>query len=340
MRAFSTLTELGRARRLRPLALAALAAYDLEVTGLRLIDNGWNGVFRVDTAAGPLALRVTRPLPGRSAASLHSEVAFMTALAEATDIRVPAVIADRSGELITRAEAPGVPEPRSCVLFGWLPGPLLGEHITSRTWLALGELMGCMHRFAGSWTTPPGFTAPVYDSVLPYAEPLVMFEPGRADLLGCSNLLQEAYHSTAERIAALNRQQTRIVVHGDLHAWNVKVWRHVLSPFDFEDLLFAAPILDVATSLYYVRFRADYLSLAVAFRAGYERQQPWVESEPGELDRLLIARGLDLLNFTIIGPELEVDDWEAFIQRRESLARIALGETEPVAVPHASQHAP
>jgi Ser/Thr protein kinase RdoA (MazF antagonist) len=76
MRDFAGLTELGRARRLRPLALAALEEYDLAVRGLRLIDNGWNCVSRVETPDGPLALRVTRPTPGRDAASVHSEVAL------------------------------------------------------------------------------------------------------------------------------------------------------------------------------------------------------------------------------------------------------------------------
>jgi hypothetical protein len=65
---------------------------------------------------------------------------------------------------------------------------------------------------------------------------------------------------------------------------------------------------------------------------------PWVESEPGEIDRLLIARGLDLLNTTLLGPDLEVDDWEAFIRRRERLARIALGEERALTIPHAIHH--
>jgi Ser/Thr protein kinase RdoA (MazF antagonist) len=338
MKDFAGLTELGRARRLRPLALAALEAYDLGVTSLRLIDDGWNCVFRVESPDGPLALRVTRPTPGRDAASVHSEVAFMTALAGATDIRVPAIIRNRSGELVTMAAAPGVPEPRSCVVFSWLGGRLLGETVTSRRWHDLGDLMGRMHRFAAEWTPPAGFATPAYDSVLPYGEPLVMFEPGRADLHGASHLLEEAYHRTAERIRSLDHGRRRMVIHGDLHAWNVKVRRGVLSPFDFEDLLFAVPILDVATSLYYIRDRADYLSLAVAFRAGYEQQQPWVEQEPGELDRLLIARGLDLLNTTILGPDLDVDDWEAFIRRRVVLARVALGEERAIRIPATSHH--
>jgi Ser/Thr protein kinase RdoA (MazF antagonist) len=324
----------GRARRLRPLALAALRAYDLDVAGLRLIDDGWNCIFRVETPDGPLALRVTRPSPGRDAASVRAEVAFMTALARATDISVPGILRNRAGDLVTIAAAPGVPEPRACVVFSWLEGRLLGEQITSRRWHDLGELMGRMHQFAADWTPPADFVAPAYDSVLPYGEPLVMFEPGRADLHGASHLLAEAYHRTAERIRALNHQQPRIVIHGDLHAWNVKVRRGVLSPFDFEDLLHAVPILDVATSLYYVRDRADYLSLAVAFRAGYERHRPWVEREPGDLDRLLIARGLDLLNTAIIGPDLGVDDWAAFVSRRVTLARVALGEERAVVIPH------
>jgi Ser/Thr protein kinase RdoA (MazF antagonist) len=336
VRDFAEHTELGRARRLRPLALAALESYDLDVTGLRLIDDGWNCVFRVETPDGPLALRVSRPTPGRDAASVHSEVAFMTALAGASDIRVPAIIRNGAGDLVTVASAPGVPEPRACVVFSWLGGRLLGEQITSRRWHDLGELMGRMHDFATGWTPPAGFAAPTYDSVLPCGEPLVMFEPGRADLRGSGHLLSEAYHRTAERIRALNHQQPRIVIHGDLHAWNVKVRHGILSPFDFEDLLHAVPILDVATSLYYVRDRADYLSLAVAFRAGYERHRPWVEREPGELDRLLIARGLDLLNTAILGPDLEVDDWEAFVARRVMLARVALGEERALVIPHAT----
>ena len=160
MRDFAALTEVGRARRLRPLAFAALEEYDLAVTGLRLIDDGWNCVFRVETPDGPLALRVTRPMPGRDAASVHSEVAFMTALAGDTDIRVPAIIQNRAGELVTIAAAPGVPEPRSCVVFSWLVGPLLGEQVTARHWHDLGELMGRMHRFAASWTPPADFVVP------------------------------------------------------------------------------------------------------------------------------------------------------------------------------------
>ena len=332
MRPFGELTERGQARRLRPLAEVALAAYDLDVAGLRLIENGWNGVFRVDTAAGPYVIRVSRPIPGAAQRSVASEVEFMTALASGTDVAVPAVMRNRDGELVTVATAEGVPEPRECVVFGWIGGPDLAERRSPQTWAKLGELMGTMHLFAETWEPTAGFHVADYDSCIPYGEPLVVFEPGRTELFGLEGLLRDAADATNERISALAREVPTFVLHGDLHQWNVKIERGVLSPFDFEDLLTGAPILDVATSLYYVRGDEDCAELWRAFRTGYESQRPWVEREPGEMERLMFARSIDLLNAVLLDPSLELgSEMETFVRRREGLALVALGREPALA---------
>ncbi len=326
MRPFAELTELGQARRLRPLAMAALAQYDLEVTGLRLITNGWNGVFRVDTTIGPHVIRVSRPIPGALERSVASEVGFMSALAQGTDVAVPPVVHDRRGELVTIASAEGVPEPRECVVFGWIGGPDLAHRRSPRTWGQLGELMATMHAFAETWVAPDWFRVTDYDSCIPYGEPLVVFEPGRTELYGLESLLREATEVTNERIAALGREVPSVVLHGDLHQWNVKIRHGVLAPFDFEDLLTGAPVLDIATSLFYVYGDDDYRALAGAFKAGYERRRPWPEREPGEMERLMFARSLDLLNAVLLDGSLELgSDLEAFVRRRGPMARLALG---------------
>ena len=326
---FADLTESGQARRLRPLALAALADYDLEVTGLRLITNGWNGVFRIDTPGGPCVIRITRPIPGADDRSVASEVEFMSALAAETDVAVPPVIRSRAGELVTVASAEGVPEPRECVVFGWIGGPDLARRRSAENWGKLGELMGKMHSFAEAWTPSADFHVTDYDSCIPYGEPLVVLEPGRTELYGLENLLREATEVTNERITSLGREVPSIVLHGDLHQWNVKVKHGVLSPFDFEDLLTGAPILDVMTSLYYVYGDDDYVELARAFKAGYESRRPWPEREPGEMERLFFARGLDLLNAVLLDGSLELgSDLETFVKRRGRLARVALSRTQ------------
>jgi len=187
-----------------------------------------------------------------------------------------------------------------------------------------------MHRFAENWTPSADFRTTDYDSCLPYGEPMVVFEPGRTDLYGLEAILREAVELTDERIAELNRNAPRFVVHGDLHQWNVKIKRGVLSPFDFEDLLWAPPVMDVATSLFYVRGDDDYLEMATAFKAGYERQRAWVERQPGEVDRMMFARSIDLLNAVLLDGGLDIGDMDAFIRRREGQALIALGKREAV----------
>jgi len=327
---FSELTQVGQARRLRPLAEQALEAYDLRWTRLRLLSNEWNCTFRVDTPTGPRALRIMRRDTPTARTKVHSEVEFVAGLAAATDLAPPRVIPNRAGELFTTASAERVPESRACVLFEWLRGSVLDREVTPRRWAALGELTAKMHRFAQVFEPSPGFGAAVYRSVLAYDEPLVLFDSERVDLLGLDGLLREAYEVTNERIAALMREQQHIVIHGDLHTLNVKVDRGVLTPFDFEDLLWGVPILDVATALSYVRDRPDYLDLARAFRSGYERQLPWVETRPGEVDQLIVARGIDMLNYVALDPGLDMGDMEAYVRRREVPALVAVGAREPI----------
>jgi Ser/Thr protein kinase RdoA (MazF antagonist) len=275
-------------------------------------------------------LRIMRRDTATAGTKVASEVEFVAALAAATDVAPPRVIPNRAGELFTTASADGVPEARACVLFEWLPGSTLDHHVTPLRWAALGELTAKMHGFASSFQPSSAFDAVVYRSVLAFGQPEALFDPGRLDLLGLDELLREAYEVTNQRIAAAMREQPHLVIHGDLHALNIKVHRGRLTPFDFEDMLWAVPILDVATALYYVRHRPDYLELGRAFRSGYERQLPWVETRPGEVDELLVARGLDMLNFVALDPTLDMGDWATYVRLREVPALVAVGARQPV----------
>src|SRR5690606_23955825 len=122
LKPFDQLTIRGKARRLRPLALSALEQYDLDVERLELVRNDLNGIFRVRTADGrSYLLRVCLP-NHHTLETLQAEVAWLQALEAEPDIAAPAPIPAANGEHIVTASAPGVPEPRRCMVFSWLPG--------------------------------------------------------------------------------------------------------------------------------------------------------------------------------------------------------------------------
>lgn len=307
MRPYSTLTERGQARRLRALARAALQHYALDVARLRLVTNDLNGIFRVDTQAGQrYILRVSLPEAGHNRDHVAAEMDWLAALARDTSLSVPRPLPARDGALVVEAGAPGVPEARLCAVFSWVPGSDLAHHLSPANLSKLGELMAQLHAHAAGYRPPAGLSLLRFDRVFPFPEPVVLFEPRFSALFPPERLAvyQQAVawaQSALDRLAASGEPMR--LLHGDLHQWNVRCWRGVLSPIDFEDLMWGWPIQDIATTFYYLlELEAAYRPLRDAFQQGYTRHSPWPERQPDEIDAFIAARGLGLANFVLTDP--------------------------------------
>ena len=327
-RPYDDLTNRGRALRLRRLALKALEQYDLDVARVRLITNEFNGIFRVDTATGDkYVLRVTLPEGGHDLDAVCGEMAWLDALSRDTDLSVPRPLAARNGQLVVEAESAGVPEPRLCAIFGWVPGTNLADHLTPDNVRKLGELSARLHAHAATFRPPSGFTALRFDKVFPFPEPVILFEDEHRHLFPPERraIYERAVAWAQEAIGRLQVSgEPMRVIHGDLHQWNVRVYRGILSPIDFEDLMWGWPVQDIATTLYDL-LGPGFQELRAAFRRGYTGHSPWPERCPGEIDAFVAARGVGLVNFILQDPD---PDWLAqapdFVERVEGRLRALL----------------
>jgi Ser/Thr protein kinase RdoA (MazF antagonist) len=323
MKPYTALTEHGQARRLRPLALNALQQYDLQVTRLRLITNDLNGIFRVDTSRGEkYILRVTLPESGHSRDHVTAEMDWLRALARDTDLSVPRPLAAKDGSLVVEAEAPGVPQPRLCAIFSWVPGSDLAEHLTSANMSKLGELMARLHLHAQTYRPPAGLELLRFDRVFPFPEPVILFEPRFAHLFPPDRraVFLQAIEWAQGAIDHLQASgEPMRILHNDLHQWNVRIWHGRLSPIDFEDLMWGWPVQDIATSLYY-HLDESYFTMRDAFQQGYTRILPWPERYPGEIGAFLAAQGMMLANFILTDPNpawrIQAPEFGARIDRR------------------------
>jgi Ser/Thr protein kinase RdoA (MazF antagonist) len=328
---YRELTVHGQARRLRALALEALQHYDLEAVRVRLVTNDFNGIFRVDTAAGrKYILRVALPEGGHHLANLRAEMAWLAALRRDTDLSVPCPLAARNGELVVQAESKGVPEPRWCTISSWVPGTDLSRRQTPANLRALGRLSAQLHAQAAAFKPPRDFAILRFDTVYPFPEPFVLFAARYRPLLPPRRRAvyeqAVAWAQTAiDRLKASGEPMR--VIHGDLHPANVRVCRRVLSPIDFEDLMWGWPVQDIATTLYYFQDEANYREARAAFQAGYTSYSPWPERYPGEIDAFIAARGFGLANFILSDPN---PNWRlearAFLKRVEARLRRLLKE--------------
>jgi Ser/Thr protein kinase RdoA (MazF antagonist) len=329
MKPYSALTVRGQARRLRTLAWNALQQYPLDVVCLRLITNDFNGIFRVDTTDGrKFILRVTLPEGGHDLDHVAAEMDWLAALARDTHLSVPRPLPARDGKLVVEAGAEGVPQPRLCEVFSWVPGRNLAEDMSAANIAKLGELMAQLHLHARTYCPPAELSLLRFDRPFPFPEPVVLFDqPFAAFFPPERRAVYESAIAWAQ--VSIDRLKTcgepMRILHNDLHQWNVRNQRGVLSPIDFEDLMLGWPVQDIATTLYY--FPAEnYAALREAFQDGYNRHSPWPERHPGEIDSFIAARGFGLANFILNDPN---PNWKSkageFIESVEKQLRKLLG---------------
>jgi Ser/Thr protein kinase RdoA (MazF antagonist) len=316
MKPLHELTQIGRGRRLRPTALKVLREYGIEPSKLTQITEASNTIFRVSLSdAQDFVLRMTAPKSCHGADEIWSEIAWLHALDQDTDIGIPAPISRLDGGYVTEVSLPGEIRPICCAVYRWVPGIMLDDRLTVDNVQRLGELMARLHQHAAGFMPPDGFHIRTFDSVFPYAakgfaglEPIVLFnEDAQAPLTGAQRAtFRDAYQRVAEAMARLmEKDEPMRVIHNDLHVWNVKVDRDKLYALDFEDMMWGHPIQDIATTLYYLRWADTYENMLAAFRSGYEAVLLWPEDHEGQLETLIIGRAILLANFIAVSEDSE-----------------------------------
>jgi Ser/Thr protein kinase RdoA (MazF antagonist) len=302
------------------MALIALRRYDLDLKSIRLLTNETNGIFRVDTMKGEkFVLRITDPLGAHSIEEVRSEMSWLKALRQDTDLAVPEPVTTRKGEMVITIEVEHVPEPRHCALFHWSPGVDLADQLNKENMYKLGSFTALLHDHANSFIPPAGFHVRKLDKVFPYSdpnfthvEPIVLFSDEHRNLFPDDRLA--VYHQAARYVQeALDKlyenEHGLRVTHNDLHQWNVKVYRGKLFVLDFEDLAWGYPVQDIATAFFYLQRHKERETLTQAYKKGYTSHNPWPETYPGQLDAFIAGRGIMLTNYLLCSKNPEDQEY-------------------------------
>jgi Ser/Thr protein kinase RdoA (MazF antagonist) len=138
----------------------------------------------------------------------------------------------------------------------------------------LGQTLARLHDPAETLNPLPSDIRPKkWDKVFYYPdEPVIyhtreyshLFPPERIALL---NGVIERADEVFERLYADSEGQ--ILIHGDLHYWNVHLYRGELYVIGFEDVMLGYPVQDIAITLSYERQCDRYSEWREAFKQGY-----------------------------------------------------------------------
>ncbi|CAN5879401.1 hypothetical protein BH23ACT5_BH23ACT5_05250 [soil metagenome] len=271
--------------------------YRLPLKDLTHLATHSNALYKADLADGRrLVLRMGEPT-ANTRTNIDIEVAWLMDLARDDQLNLAVPVPAADGRLVVDVVAPEASW--VCVLFTWVPGEALGEGAGTSGYRAMGRLSGRLHRH-GDWRPPDPTLLRRWDQTFYYPEEfeqVVLADPGYDHLFhAVRSELNEAVAVTDHFLEHQWSQFTPMVVHGDLHEWNVHLNLGRAWGIDFEDVMLALPAQDVSVSLYRARGRPDIERLISAFRGGYEEERRWPVGDRTELDGYWAARQVMLMN--------------------------------------------
>jgi len=302
MKPYSKLTRLGGIRRLRQVVTEALEHYDLQVAWIKFLTIETNTMFEVRSEdGGRFVLRIYSD-EETTLRENQAEMFWLDALIRDTDLKVTEPVPRRDGEYITIISVPGVPADRRCVLFKWIPGRPIEESLSSDNYYKYGQVLAELHNHAATLNPLLSHINPKqWDKVFYYPdEPIVYNKPEYSHLFPVERVdIIDQVIARADRV--FNRlftdQDNLILIHGDLHYWNIHVHRGDLYVIDFEDINLGYPVQDIAVTLSYGRDRDGYAKWIEAFKRGYSDIRPWPGETEYTIETLIAARSVMFINY-------------------------------------------
>lgn len=210
------------------IAEQALAAYEVDKPQLAFIRHSDCVTYKVSTARSESFL-FRLHIPTTSAMGAHgadyqmvnSEMTWLEALCNDTDLILQEPVRNRSGSLVT----PFCFDNNiiiNCTLLRWIDGqPYYRDLESPQTAYQIGVTLAKLHNHAGSWNIPDGFSRPKRD--IPYFEDMLVnlssvVKDGRIELQDFDELSTSTFLLIEMMKTLTEDRQTYDVSHGIMHA--------------------------------------------------------------------------------------------------------------------------
>jgi len=264
----------------------------------RMINLSENATYLVDDPGTGRTgiLRVHRE-DYHSLQSIHSELDWLTALREQSEISTPVVIPAPDGSRVVTATVNGVQ--RYAVLFEVVSGSEPDEiALNLGSFETLGRITALMHQHSQAWTRPADFTRFAWDweHSLGDQQRWGRWQDGIGVGLDETPILDSAADLIRQRLAEYGDAPDRFgLVHADLRLANLLVDGDQVNVIDFDDCGFSWYMYDFGTAVSFMEEDPRLPQRQAAWLQGYRSVAPLSADDEDMLATFVMLRRLLLV---------------------------------------------
>ncbi|MFX1243836.1 MAG: phosphotransferase enzyme family protein [Promethearchaeota archaeon] len=307
MKPFNELNARGRIRRIKKQAQAAIAAYGLSKAKMKFLGYSGNAHYQIDSSQcaprepdegryweNHYILRLHQP-NYQTAEAIRSELLWLQAILQDTDLVVPEPIYNAEGELMTYTEVPGLPTPQYSTLLRWVKGRKTPKEVRAHHYKALGRVAAQLHNHAASWHPPRGFTRIHYDWNGLFSDGGLFDFPASTLWESIPRRFQKPFEIITDEVQnRMHELGTNPAVYGLIHAdlsldTNMLWYRGDMRPIDFDDSAYGYWIYDLAISLAELKDNKTQQLYRDALQEGYTEIRTMPSSQWKHLDLFIGA---------------------------------------------------
>ncbi len=267
-----------------------------------------NWTYRVEAdSAEPVVLRIYRP-GNRSPAEIMSELAWMSAISDDSELLVPGVTPTPAGSKVLELTRDAPLDPCYCVMFSYAAGREPAEDELAAWFPQLGAITARLHQHARSWTQPSWFRRPRWDVSTTLGD-RPHWGSWQSSVTEAAELkqLERLARVVTERLRAFGDGAERFgLVHADLRLANLLVDGDRITVIDFEDCGLSWYLYDLACALTFNEGRADVGELIAAWVDGYRQAEHLSAEDEKEIDTFLMLRRLMLTAYAGLRHDTEL----------------------------------
>jgi Ser/Thr protein kinase RdoA (MazF antagonist) len=290
------------AERLDPIARQALREYGVaQDAELTLLNVSENATFAVDdpVTGRRTVLRIHRH-GYHDGVEIESELAWLDALREDTDVRTPRVLPATDGRRMLALPEEGHGDPRYVVHFEFLPGvePTPTGVRLPQSFELLGAITAKMHQHSLAWARPTGFHrfAWDYEGGFGGQHRWGRWQDGMAVGAEEREVLGRLDAALRRRLARFGTDPHRYgLVHADLRLANLLENGDETYVIDFDDCGWSWFLYDFGTAVSFFEHDPRVPELTEAWVRGYRTVRPLPEEDAAELPTFVMMRRLLLV---------------------------------------------